>query len=195
MITPCSINHYLCASRTCILNVFIWFKCMKILIKTEPCVMKPQISMRCALSGGKGGGKSHWINWLFSPRAASAIRESNPGPPVVGKPPSSVVATNDFVARNHKELSVLQDEHLEVSQLFTVTVFDQFFRSRKIFSTTYAIVPFFRNFKMSKLSPTIFIKFCCHSTPKGAPACAMASKSYDGIWGTLPKLVQKWPWK
>ena len=59
------------------------------------------------------------------------------------------------------------------------------FRSRKKFSTTYAIVlfffsrPFHENFKFLKNCPYDFHEILhSHSTPKGAPACAKASKSY-----------------
>ena len=59
-----------------------------------------------------------------------------------------------------------------------------FFRSRKKISTTYAIVlffsrPFHENFKFLKNCPYDFHEILhSHSTPKGAPACAKASKSY-----------------
>ena len=58
-----------------------------------------------------------------------------------------------------------------------------FFRSRKKFLTTNAIYhfsrPFNENFKFLKNFPYNFHKILhIHSTPKGAPACAMASKSY-----------------
>ena len=60
------------------------------------------------------------------------------------------------------------------------------FRSRKKFSTAYPIVsfffsrPFHENFKFLKNCPYEFHKNShSHSTPRGAPACAMASKSYD----------------
>ena len=36
-------------------------------------------------------------------------------------------------------------------------------------------------FKFLKLFILFFIKFCSHSTPKGAPVCTMTSKSYDWI--------------
>ena len=64
-----------------------------------------------------------------------------------------------------------------------------FFRSRKKFSTTYPIVsffcfffsrPFHENFEFLKNCPYDFHKILhSHSTPKGAPACSKASKSYD----------------
>ena len=60
-----------------------------------------------------------------------------------------------------------------------------FFRSRKKFSTTYAIMLFFflptfhKNFKFLKNCQYEFHEILhSHSTPKGAPACAMALKSY-----------------
>ena len=62
------------------------------------------------------------------------------------------------------------------------------FRSRKKFSTTYAIVlfflfffsrPFLENFKFLQNCLYDFHEILhSHSTPKGAPACAKASKSY-----------------
>ena len=45
--------------------------------------------------------------------------------------------------------------------------------------------------KISYLSETvltIFIKFSCHSTPKGAPACAKTSKSYDWDLRNIAKI-------
>ena len=49
----------------------------------------------------------------------------------------------------------------------------------------------------SKTVHTIFIKFCSHSTPKGAPACSKASKSYDwnvrNIAKIDPKMAKKQP--
>ena len=74
------------------------------------------------------------------------------------------------------------------------------FRSRKKFSTTYAIVSFFVFFSpdlfmkisnFSKTVHTIFIKFCSHSTPKGAPACTKASKSYDWNVRNIAKISPK----
>ena len=78
------------------------------------------------------------------------------------------------------------------------------FRSRKKFSTTYAIVlfffsrPFHENFKFLKNCPYDFYKILhSHSTPKGAPACAMASKSYDWVVRNIakicPKMAEKQP--
>ena len=78
------------------------------------------------------------------------------------------------------------------------------FRSRKKFSTTYAIVlfcfsrPFHENFKFLKNCPYDFHKILhSHSTPKGAPACAKASKSYGwdvrNIAKISPKMVKKGP--
>ena len=72
------------------------------------------------------------------------------------------------------------------------------FRSRKKFSTTYAIVlffllfffsrPFHENFKILKNCPYDFHEILHrHSTPKGAPACAKASKSYGWVSGGIPK--------
>ena len=52
---------------------------------------------------------------------------------------------------------------------------------------------FHENF--SKTVHTIFIKFCSHSTPKGAPACAKASKSYDWNVRNIAKISPKWPKK
>ena len=74
------------------------------------------------------------------------------------------------------------------------------FRSRKIFSSTYAIVSFFLFFSpdhfmkianFSKTVHTIFIKYCSHSTPKGAPACSKASKSYDWNVRNIAKISPK----
>ena len=68
-----------------------------------------------------------------------------------------------------------------------------FFRSRKKFSTTYAIVfffspPFHENFKFLKNCPYDFHEILhSHSTPKGAPACAKPSKSYGWVSGGFPK--------
>ena len=81
------------------------------------------------------------------------------------------------------------------------------FRSRKKFSTTYAIVlfflfffsrPFHENFKFLKNCPYDFHEIL-HSqfTPKGAPACAKASKSYGldvrNIAKISPKMAKKQP--
>ena len=97
----------------------------------------------------------------------------------------------------------------------------RFFRSRKKFSTTFAIVlfiqesekifdylcnravflfffsrPFHENFKFLKNCPYDFHEILhSHSTPKGAPACAMASKSYGwdvrNIAKISPKMAKK----
>ena len=80
------------------------------------------------------------------------------------------------------------------------------FRSGKNFSTTYAIVitstTFFSNLSMkisnfSKTVYTTFIKFCSHYRLKGAPACAMASQSYNwdvrNITKISPKKTKKVP--
>ena len=81
------------------------------------------------------------------------------------------------------------------------------FRSRKKFSTTYAIVlffcfffsrPFHENFKFLKNCPYDFHEILhSHSTPKGAPACAKASKSYcwdvRNIAKISPKMAKKQP--
>ena len=49
----------------------------------------------------------------------------------------------------------------------------------------------------SKTVHTIVTKFCSHSTPKGAPACAKASKSYGldvrNIAKISPKMAKKQP--
>ena len=77
-----------------------------------------------------------------------------------------------------------------------------FFRSRKKFSTTYAIVlfffsrPFHENFKFLKNCPYDFHEILhSHSTPKGTPACAKASKSYGwdvrNIAKISPKMAKK----
>ena len=81
------------------------------------------------------------------------------------------------------------------------------FRSREKFSTTYAIVlfffvffsrPFHENFKFLKNCPYDFHEILhSHSTPKGAPACAKASKSYGldvrNIAKISPKMAKKQP--
>ena len=78
------------------------------------------------------------------------------------------------------------------------------FRSRKKFSTTYAIVlfffsrPFHESFKFLKNCPYDFHEILhSHSTPKGAPACAKASKSYGwdvrNIAKISPKMAKKQP--
>ena len=60
-----------------------------------------------------------------------------------------------------------------------------------------AIVSFFspdlfmKNSNFSKTVRTIFIKFCSHSTPKGAPACSKASKSYDWNVRNIAKISLK----
>ena len=67
--------------------------------------------------------------------------------------------------------------------------------------TTYAIVsffvfffsrPFHENFKFLKNCPYDFQKILhSHSTPKGAPACGKASKSYDWNVRNIPKIGPK----
>ena len=71
-------------------------------------------------------------------------------------------------------------------------------RSRKKFSTTYAIVSFFfsrsfhENFKFLKNCPYDFHEFLhSHFTHKGAPACAKASKSYDWNVRNIAKISPK----
>ena len=86
--------------------------------------------------------------------------------------------------------------------------YSTFFSSRKKFSTTYAIVlfffcfffsrPFHENFKFLKNCPYDFHEILhSHSTPKGAPACAKASKSYGwdvrNIAKISPKMAKKQP--
>ena len=78
-------------------------------------------------------------------------------------------------------------------------------RSRKKFSTTYAIVLFFfspdlfmKISNFSKTVHTIFTKFCTVILhPRGAPACAKASKSYGldvrNIAKISPKMAKKQP--
>ena len=58
--------------------------------------------------------------------------------------------------------------------------------------------PFHENFKFLKNCPYDFYKILhSHSTPKGAPACAMASKSYDWVVRNIakicPKMAEKQP--
>ena len=50
---------------------------------------------------------------------------------------------------------------------------------------------FMKNSNFSKTVRTIFIKFCSHSTPKGAPACSKASKSYDWNVRNIAKISLK----
>ena len=76
------------------------------------------------------------------------------------------------------------------------------FRNRKKFSTTYAIVlfffsrPFHENFKFLKNCPYDFHEILhSHSTPKGAPACAKASKSYGLDLRNIAKISPKMPKK
>ena len=81
-------------------------------------------------------------------------------------------------------------------------------RSREILSTTYAIVlfffvfffsrPFHENFEFLKNCPYDFHEILhSHSTPKGAPACVKASKSYGlDVRNTAkisPKMAKKHP--
>ena len=87
--------------------------------------------------------------------------------------------------------------------LFILSICWSFFRSRKKFSTTYAIVfflsrPFRENFKFLKNCPYDFHEILhSHSTPKAAPACAKASKSYGwdvrNIAKISPKMAKKQP--
>ena len=83
-------------------------------------------------------------------------------------------------------------------------LFNTNFRSRKkIFGYLCNRVVFSPDLSMkisnfSKTVHTIFMKFLHnHSTPKGAPACAMASKSYDwdvrNIAKISPKMDKIWP--
>ena len=75
------------------------------------------------------------------------------------------------------------------------------FRSRKKLSTNYAIVsffcfffsrPFHENFKFLRNCPYNFRKILhSHSTPKGAPACSKASKSYDWNVRNIAKISPK----
>ena len=56
---------------------------------------------------------------------------------------------------------------------------------------------FMKKSNFSKTLHTIFTKFCSHSTPKGAPACAKASKSYGwdvrNVAKISPKMAKKQP--
>ena len=89
---------------------------------------------------------------------------------------------------------------------FVKQAFYFLFRSRNKFSTTYAIVlfffvfffsrPFHENFKFLKHCPYDFHEILhSHSAPKGAPACAKASKSYGwdvrNIAKISPKMAKK----
>ena len=72
------------------------------------------------------------------------------------------------------------------------------FRSRKKFSTAYAIVsfffsrPFHENFEFLKNCPYDFHKILnSYSTLKGAPACSKASKLYDWNVGNIAKISRK----
>ena len=76
-----------------------------------------------------------------------------------------------------------------------------FFRSRNKFSTTYPFVSFFwfffsrpfnGNFKFLKNCPYDFHEILHSlSTPKGAPACSKASKSYDWNVRNMAKISPK----
>ena len=75
------------------------------------------------------------------------------------------------------------------------------FRSWKKFSTSYAIVSFFcfffsrpshEKFRFLENCPYDFHKILhSHSTPKGAPACAKTSKSYDWNVRNIAKISPK----
>ena len=97
---------------------------------------------------------------------------------------------------------------IRMKRMFSAAVSNAVFRSRKKFSTTYAIVlfffcfffsrPFHENFKFLKNCPYDFHEILhSHSTPKGAPACAKASKSYGldvkNIAKISPKVAKKQP--
>ena len=99
-----------------------------------------------------------------------------------------------------------QEELSNIEILFFRPLLSLLFRSRKKFSTTYAIVlfffcfffsrPFHENFKFLENCPYDFHKILhSHSTPKGAPSCAKASKSYGwdvrNIAKISPKMAKK----
>ena len=72
---------------------------------------------------------------------------------------------------------------------------DHFLVSEKV-STTYALVPFFRpfnqNFRFLENCSYDFYKIWhSHSTPKGAPVCAKASKSCDWDLRNIAKISLK----
>ena len=75
--------------------------------------------------------------------------------------------------------------------------FYRFLGVRKKFSTTYPIVSFFSPDLFMKISnfsktPYDFHKILhSHSTPKGAPACSKASKSYDWNVRNIAKIIPK----
>ena len=104
-----------------------------------------------------------------------------------------------------KELKVISHGmHLVLIIPVTISFILRIFRSRKKFSTTYAIVlfffsrPFHENFKFLKNCPYYFHEILhSHSTPKGAPACAKALKSYGldvrNIAKISPKMAKKQP--
>ena len=116
---------------------------------------------------------------------------------------------NQEVAKIFLEILLILDHSTRNSillfHLFVVSeIIKIIFRSRKKFSTTYAIVlfffsrPFHENFKFLKNCSYDFYKILhSHSTPKGAPACAMASKLYDCVVRNIakisPKVAEKQP--
>ena len=93
---------------------------------------------------------------------------------------------------------------MKFGNLIYTLVSSEIFRSRKKFSTTYAIVlfffsrPFHESFKFLKNCPYDFHEILhSHSTPKGALACAKVSKSYGldvrNIAKISPKMAKKQP--
>ena len=99
--------------------------------------------------------------------------------------PGSVSVTGYIIVASFEQvkISYILKPPKIVEKISTTVKNDLFcvFRSRKKFSTTYAIVTFFfsrpfkENFKFLKNCPYDFHKSLhSHSTPKGAPGCAMA---------------------
>ena len=80
-----------------------------------------------------------------------------------------VLEKNRFSLEKPTFLNVVEKFFLEVGKNFRLLMQSCFFFSR----------PFHENFKFLKNCPYDFHEILhSHSTPKGAPACAKASKSY-----------------
>ena len=91
-----------------------------------------------------------------------------------------------------------KDGFLQFCRMFCLVEWVPIFRSRKNFSTTYAIVSFFfcrplqGKIKFLTNCPCDFNKILnSHSTPKGAPVFSKPSKSYDWIVTNIAKICPK----
>ena len=63
-----------------------------------------------------------------------------------------------------------------------------------LFFFVFFSLPFHENFKFLKNCPYDFHEILhSHSTPRGAPACAQASKSYGWDVRNIAKISKKWP--